>query len=475
MLKTNLYQPLFYLILFTPLLPFAQVSIPKKVNNEMSVELKAVQTPSNTFVAAIMTTKTGGFNDNISKVYRSADNGQTWDSVFAVLADSNFARNPDPVLCMDNAGTIYLILMRINKGTAKGQLWCYKSTDDGKTWSLAGKPYQGNSLPDYPQCIAKGNGEIYLTFLEYPSPIQFVKSMDGGKTWSTGIALNDNSQAGDPIGADIGWTGNGNICVAYGTYSQTNLYISTSSDLGQSWSPATVVSGINKLSVNKIISSTKFAHLGVLSHRPHNSQTTVIYSKSEDAGKTWFTQVLDSNASLAEGLIDNSGNIHVVYNKNVGNKFSLLYVFSSDKGKSFSKPSVLYTAPMNIGMAFGEYQSLILASDGLFHSTFIDFGDNFKAKQLVFSPMLSGINGPKTAFNAPLVYPNPANNTINISMDDLPPNTTYQVYDFNGLLIKQGNLTSSKSTIDANELKSNKYLLRINQGNRVFINKIVVQ
>jgi len=96
---------------------------------------------------------------------------------------------------------------------------------------------------------------------------------------------------------------------------------------------------------------------------------------------------IDDNSSYGEGIMDNFGNIHIAHNHQYsGNESKILYQYSKDSGTPFSNPISLYSMSNNSNNMFGEYQSLLLLNDNLFHLSFIDIGDYFKAKELVFNP-----------------------------------------------------------------------------------------
>ena len=64
------------------------------------------------------------------------------------------------------------------------------------------------------------------------------------------------------------------------------------------------------------------------------------------------------------------------------------------------------------------------------------------------------------------IGPNPTKDFINLYIDNVK-DINYQLYDFNGKIIKQANIYSDKTMISFSEFSSAAYILTIKKGNQV--------
>ncbi len=459
----------------------AQVFNPVRLNNRKTTELECVQTPKGIFVAALMNTNmTTGPTDATTTVFRSTDNGATWDSTLHISIDSIFDRTGDPVLAVDSSGVVYLTVMKVINSTPwVGNLWVYRSFDDGKNWKLIAKPYVDSGLADYPNMIARGNGEVLISYTNYHANftpiVEFIRSTDSGRTWSKPIEIKKSGSPGMAVGSDLNWIQGNQCMVAYGDYGASILQVSTTKDDGKSWSPVRQVTTINSFCVNKVVASDKFDYFGVLSHQPHAPGTPVYYSYSVDGGAAWNVQILETRGAYSEGLIDLHGDIHVIYSQYIGNSFQLMYRYSTDKGVHFSSPLRLFSGSKKTDISFGEYQSLIKDKDGLLRVTFVDGGDDFTTKQIIFRPMLSSVEDAIADKNTPQVYPNPVSTMLHIRSPYGVTGCKYELYDLNGTSVLSGSIDETTQQIDCSLLASGMYIVHVKHLQQIFISTIIKQ
>ncbi|MEI6884588.1 MAG: T9SS type A sorting domain-containing protein [Bacteroidota bacterium] len=71
------------------------------------------------------------------------------------------------------------------------------------------------------------------------------------------------------------------------------------------------------------------------------------------------------------------------------------------------------------------------------------------------------------------VYPLPANDLINIEINDGAPVHSMQLRDINGKMIIDNNITTSKTMLDIGELPGGIYLMKITSGNDTRVCKII--
>jgi len=72
------------------------------------------------------------------------------------------------------------------------------------------------------------------------------------------------------------------------------------------------------------------------------------------------------------------------------------------------------------------------------------------------------------------VYPNPANESLNISLPSMPENNSQvEIYNTSGILVWNANLMSQNNQIDISDLPSGLYLVKVSFGNESYNNKFV--
>ena len=455
------------------------------VNSETVIELQAVQTPAGTFVTAMMEQVIANTMPYIV-IYRSSDNGVSWDSITSIVNTTAWGLSvADPVMSLDSAGVINLILMygsnndfAMKKGVI-GHLHLYQSTDDGRSWQFKGEPYSGNGIADYPQLISSGSGKLNLTYMLTgggTDSIQYVASFDSGNTWGAPVsfaALPTPDSLSYSVGCDLGIAGNNLFCLAFGDGYQDSIYFSKSLDSGISWQPLTPIPGIIKFSINKMLCRKGIAPIGILSHQPHILDSPIYFSVSKDQGTTWTTSMLCNSASYGEGFLDENGTFHIIYSNLLDStEFRLMYTYSKDSGATFKVPVTLYSGTNNVNWMAGEYQSLILAKDNLFHLTFVDNSDSAHAKQIIFTPLLTGIL-PQSSSDMPRVFPNPVKDVLTIA---LPPGADFRDYeltDLEGKLLQSGKLKVPETQIKIAGDESGMFLLKLISKTRIYISKII--
>ena len=74
-----------------------------------------------------------------------------------------------------------------------------------------------------------------------------------------------------------------------------------------------------------------------------------------------------------------------------------------------------------------------------------------------------------------LIAPNPTNGLLNISFNTIPQNTKIEVYNSIGALVLSEAMTNKNNTINASELSSGIYFMKVFEGNKVVAVKKVVR
>lgn len=439
------------------------------------VELECLQNPSGTLITATME-RLKRNNAIIEKVmiYRSVNSGQFWTVTDSIISPKNVA---DPVLAVDGNGNVYLIVMRIEAlSNFRIDLDLFVSTDDGLSWQFVNSPNFDQDLADYPQLIAKANGQLFLSYTRFVhdsitsslrGEIVFKKSTDGGINWSTEeiFTIPENK----PVGADFTFGNQNDLYLTFGHTTQAKLYFSKSIDLGNNWQALDSIANSDIFNVTKPAFDSVQNHLSILSHKPHQNNSPINYHFSSDGGISWQATIIDSGAYAQSLSFDST--IHVIYNQLNGSYFQLVYRTSTDQGFTFSNPIILYKAKLQNTEA-GEYQSFFRGNDGRFYVIFCDWADSSRAKTIVFSEDVS-LKETK-ASKKTIAYPNPNNGLFKLDLSALPNVKTIQVYNEVGEILKTLNPKGEKTiSVNLAAKSAGIYYLHLMEDNRVLIEKIV--
>lgn len=446
------------------------------------VELESVQSKiTGTFIVAAME-RSPSLSTKVL-IYRSTDDANTWSVIDSILPNVGSSEIPDPVLTTDAMGNFYLAVMRVNNNTTPSSttsdIEVYASENDGQSWLLAGIPHFSDSIADYPQLIARNNGELYLMYSYmhgFPainkSTLSFQQSNDGGNTWTPTTFLGADTIK--CIGGDISQSYNSNLLISIGSMDSSSIYCYESTDFGISWDSLSRFSLFNdeKGHITKPIANPNFDFYGVLSHKPHQEHTSIFYHASINGNQ--YSQILDTG-SYAQGYISDNKVVHIVYNKNENNTFKIFYTHSADSGLTFEAPIPLYSRDYSTS-ASGEYQSLLLGNDDLFYLTFCDWSDNSRAKTLVFDPEAISVGFSEVEKTSNLIiYPNPVSDAFSIRHPDNTHFAKVRVINLKGQIIEQwetqnGNLPTS---FDISHLDSDSYLVVIESESKIIVQKII--
>jgi hypothetical protein len=229
----------------------------------------------------IVEIKDRGWNNPLlqSDIYFSAstDGGLTWSpQVILNGAQSSLANMPVPAVAPD--GTIYVCWMDYNVQTGGiGNIYMDISTDGGLSWLANDIFVRAVNLPPIrlnggTDNLTKGaavlgvspfnSQEIYLTYAEQnmivmdEADIYFIKSTDGGLTWTVPLRVNDDFTVTDQVLPWMDVKSNGIIDIAW--YDRRNdpadlkwdVYIAMSTDGGNSFGANQIITNINSSTPN---------------------------------------------------------------------------------------------------------------------------------------------------------------------------------------------------------------------------------
>ena len=299
----------------------------------------------------IVEIKDRGWNNPLlqSDIYFSASNdgGLTW-SAQTILngSQSSMANMPVPAVAPD--GTIYVSWLDYNVQTGgTGTIYLDVSTDGGVTWLTTDLTVMTIPLPPLnlnggSDVLAKGapvihtspfnSQEIYIVFAAVAltgdeGNIIFIKSTDGGVTWTSGIMVNDDGTTNDQVLPWMDVKPNGIIDIAW--YDRRNdpadlnweVYMATSTDGGNSFNANQMVSSFIAPSPNTPSGLWMGEYLGLVVDQTHaymaftlaspDIQGDIYFNKLENPGLQEMDYG-DANDPSYPTLLANDGARHIL-------------------------------------------------------------------------------------------------------------------------------------------------------------------
>ena len=132
----------------------------------------------------------------------SSDGGDTWSvSQLTPQIIPGAALSSDPVVAVDTAGNFYIITVSIDDLAGSGELWLFKSTDEGETFNevhemavsafFEDKEWAASDLSP----TSPFTNTMYCSWTRFSSntTILLIKSTDEGVTWSDPVTVSDGS------------------------------------------------------------------------------------------------------------------------------------------------------------------------------------------------------------------------------------------------------------------------------------------
>jgi hypothetical protein len=421
---------------------------------------------------------------NINNAYYSSDTGRTWTHQ---ILTSSLSVWGDPVIICDTNGHFYFFHLTNPPGPAfVDRMVCQKSINNGVSWSDG--TFFGLNLPKQQDkewaIVDRKKNVIYASWTQFDkygstspddsSHILFVKSVDGGATWSSPIRI--NQKGGDCLDDDNTVEGavpavgpNGEVYVAWA--GPMGLVFDKSLDGGNTWLnndkiitsigggwnyaipgiyranglPVTVCDVSNGLYKGTI-------YINWSDQRNGTADTDVWLVKSTDGGNTWTEpkRVNDDPPGKQQfftwmDVDQTNGNLYFVFYDRRAYTDSQTDVYmarSTDGGASFQNFKISnspFVPSQNI--FFGDYNN-ISAYNGIVRPmwTRMENGALSVWTALVDNSAIGGVITPVTDINDNVEslesYPNPFTNNSYVGFKlRKPAIITISIYDLSGRLV----------------------------------------
>src|SRR2546422_840231 len=277
--------------------PNVNISVDPFPQNEPSVKISRKH--PNRVVAAWRDFRTG-----VSPAIRrvgyslSTDGGATWStSALLPVIDSVHLRASDPAVGTDTAGNFYITTISVNNTNNDGKILVYRSTDEGQTFddaSVAPNP-PGVAFDDkeYIACdfspASPFVNTLYITWTRFGTPggIQCTRSTDGGHTWSGPAQVSDAT--GGVQGSDPAIGPNGEV---YVVWAGSGIMFDKSPTGGTSFGPDSTISPVGTLrgfpSIAVDLSGgSRRGYIYATWSDDRNGDDDVFLSRSTDGGNHW--------------------------------------------------------------------------------------------------------------------------------------------------------------------------------------------
>lgn len=293
----------------------------------LTLDTNASLTPSIAVSDTVVHVVWNDNRDGNSKIYykRSLDSGLNWSPDFRLTPNGNASYEPS----ISTSDTLVHVVWTDYR-TGKYQIFYKRSTDAGLNWSPDTCLSHDTSYAVTASVTSAASNVfvVWQGFQEGNYKIYYLRSTDGGASWSTDSRLTNGS--GSETSSSPALFGPYVHVVWRDTRNMRNdLYYKRSSDYGMTWSadtclcnaqndrndPSVSVSGSN---VHAIWSDTRDG--------PPNWE--IYYKRSTNSGFSWSPDVRltnDANRSIRPSLAVSGPMVHVVWEDNRDGNYEIYY------------------------------------------------------------------------------------------------------------------------------------------------------
>ena len=365
----------------------------------------------------------------------STDGGKTFIDAGSIPRGNIQALLGDPSLTADTAGNVYYSSLASNTGSLPLFITCSKSTDGGRTFGtpvIAALPPNGFTLDKemmvadtVPNSPYKNN--IYISYTRFniffsSSDIEFVRSTDGGNSFSSPLIItNDNASGSIPVLGP-----GGVVYVAWEDWDNSAIEIAKSTNGGQSFGGPILIGHVTPIGTNTSAyndcrraalngdirvndfpsmaidtsnGSTRGYIYVVWNSQNSSGYSDVLLSRSTDGGSTWSSPIkVNDNTTNTDSFmpwitVSPTGKVTVMWydRRNDPNNNLLIDVYEaiSDNGGLSFEPNIRVTcqsftpvthSPYILPCYMGDYNQL--TSD--LTSDYSAWGDSLTGGQNVY-------------------------------------------------------------------------------------------
>ena len=218
----------------------------------------------------------------------SDDDGLSWSTPLALTADS--ARDWFPALALGTDGHLWVFWSSDRAGTDEYDIWYQSSADGGSTWGAATQLTTA-ALWDYaPSAMQAADGRLWVAYYSYRQQdwdIWYQVSDDQGATWSDAVRMTDDGNW--EYNPDIIQLANGDIWLSWyaGKLVTSDVMGCYSSDNGATWSTPVALSDDTSSNVRPSLAQGSDETLWLFWQSDRSGQADIYYRYSITDGASW--------------------------------------------------------------------------------------------------------------------------------------------------------------------------------------------
>lgn len=322
-----------------------------------------------------------------------------------------------PMFAVSRSGEEAAAWVSAPNGGTDGRL--YISVNGGTPVELTDSLGPIEAHGESPPKLAYGNdgalNAIYVVAKIVPgrrfpaAALRFVRSADGGKTWSAPATVTDDSTFGSHNFHALHAAKDGSIYVAWldGREGKSNAYVTRSADRGRTWAANQhVAAGEACPCCRTALATADDGTLYVAWRSVENGIRDVVVARSDDRAATFTKpQRVHADDWKFDGCphagpsmqVDDKGRVHIAWWTGKEGSAGVYYAHSDDRGATFSEPIAIGTAkfsrPAHVQLALApDHRLIVVWDDGTVSPQQIrmrvspDRGGRFREAQQVSAP-----------------------------------------------------------------------------------------
>jgi BNR repeat-like domain len=270
---------------------------------------------------------------------RSSDGGATWGGAQRLTWNSGVSAAP--AIAVDSGGAVQVVWSDNTPGN--DEIYAKKSTDGGSTWSAAKRLTWNSGESDTPAMVIDSNDSIHVVWYDTTpgvSEIYYMRSVDGGTTWSAAKRLTWTSGSS---GAPAIASGSGGVLfIVWEDYTPGNqeIYGLKSTNGGTSWSAVQRLTWTSTKSYSPAVALNSGNAVHVVWEDSMAGNSEIYYKRSTNGGTTWgaakrLTWTSGNTSNAVIGAYANAV-VHVVWYDEASGDYELYYKRSTNGGTTWS-------------------------------------------------------------------------------------------------------------------------------------------